>query len=174
MNGEHGAGVKSHAAWQSMLVAKMAAASDTAHQWSSFAPQNQRCLHGRATQPLKALADAGNEVAEVESRRNRRWHPRIGQAKVTKQAESHGARQWRRSALLWRRPVGMHQPRCLAPHRRRYKLSRNAYTGNASHAVTALVVLVLVPLQPNLIPCHHPSSRSITIHHRPSPSPSRY
>ena len=66
---EKGAGVKSHAAWRGMLVAKMAAASDTARQWSSFAPQNRRCLHGRRGQPLNALVDAGNEVAEVERSR---------------------------------------------------------------------------------------------------------
>ena len=41
--------------------------SDTARQWSSFAPQKQRCLHGREAQPLKALLDAGNEVAEDQS-----------------------------------------------------------------------------------------------------------
>jgi hypothetical protein len=58
---------KSHAAWRAMLVAKLAFRSDTARQWSSFAPQKQRCLHGRGAQPLKALLDAGNEVAEDQS-----------------------------------------------------------------------------------------------------------
>jgi hypothetical protein len=50
-----------------MLVAKLAFSSDTARQWSSFAPQKQRCLHGQAKQPLKTLLDAGNEIAEDES-----------------------------------------------------------------------------------------------------------
>ena len=55
---------KSHAAWRAMLVAKLAFRSDTARQWSCFAPQEQRCLHGHGRQPLKTLLDAGNEVAE--------------------------------------------------------------------------------------------------------------
>ena len=38
---------KSHAAWRAMLVAQLASGSDTARQWSNFAPQKQRCLHGR-------------------------------------------------------------------------------------------------------------------------------
>ena len=58
---------KSHAAWRAMLVAKLAFRSDTARQWSSFAPQKQRCLHGRGKQPLKTLFDAGNKVAEDQS-----------------------------------------------------------------------------------------------------------
>lgn len=58
---------KSHAALRAMLVAKLAFPSDTARQWSSFAPQKQRCLHGRGAQPLKTLLDAGNEVAEDQS-----------------------------------------------------------------------------------------------------------
>jgi hypothetical protein len=50
-----------------MLVAKLAFGGDTARQWSSFAPQKQRCLHGQAEQPLKTLLHAGNEVAEDPS-----------------------------------------------------------------------------------------------------------
>jgi hypothetical protein len=80
---------------EGMLVAKKAAASDTAHQWSSFAPQNRRCLHGRRGQPLKARADAGNEVAEVEKMRNTRWRGAIGPRQVTRQAISHTPAQSR-------------------------------------------------------------------------------
>lgn len=58
---------KSHAAWRAMLVAKLAFPGDTARQWSIFAPQNQRCLHGRGEQPLKTLLDAGNAIAEDQS-----------------------------------------------------------------------------------------------------------
>lgn len=58
---------KSHAAWRAMLVAKLAIRGDTARQWSSFAPQKQRCLHGLGKRPLKTLFDAGNEVAEDQS-----------------------------------------------------------------------------------------------------------
>lgn len=58
---------KSHAAWRAMLVAKLASPSDTARQWSNFAPQKQRCLHGQGRRPLKTLLDAGNEVAEDQS-----------------------------------------------------------------------------------------------------------
>ena len=58
---------ESHTAWRAMLVAKLAFRGDTARQWSNFAPQKQRCLHGRGKQPLKTLLDAGNEVAEDQS-----------------------------------------------------------------------------------------------------------
>ncbi|KAJ8116728.1 hypothetical protein OPT61_g1902 [Boeremia exigua] len=57
---------KSHAAWRAMLVAKLAFRSDTARQWSSFAPQKQRCLHGRGRQPLKTLLDAGKRSRKTQ------------------------------------------------------------------------------------------------------------
>jgi hypothetical protein len=129
---------------EGMLVAKMAAASDTARQWSSFAPQNRRCLHGRGGQPLKARADAGNEVAEVEKMRNTRWRGAIGPRQVMTgdQSKPDHTRlpmtpRRRRSGL---RPVGVHQPRCLArPTRPRFGMlpAPGCATHIPPHAVRA-------------------------------------
>jgi hypothetical protein len=134
---------------EGMLVAKKAAASDTAHQWSSFAPQNRRCLHGRGGQPLKARADAGNEVAEVEKMRNTRWRGAIGprrgdETDQSKPDHTHHTRPANdaspsplRAAARWRASTTLPRP----PHTATvwYATSiwlRNAYT--APHAVVVM------------------------------------